>query len=50
MMRGKKRHAALLDTEGEEKFAGLQRFLACVKTLTAEKRLLRNVYIARKPD
>jgi ubiquinone/menaquinone biosynthesis C-methylase UbiE len=34
--------------EGVANFEGLQRFLACVHTLTSEKRLLRCVYLARK--
>ena len=29
-------------------FDGLQKFLACVQTLTGERRLLRLVYLARK--
>ena len=43
-----KRKAALVASEGEENFAGVQRFLDCVQTLTAEKRLLRFLYIAIK--
>jgi ubiquinone/menaquinone biosynthesis C-methylase UbiE len=38
----------LLDVEGEQKYSGLQRFLACVQTLTQERRLLRLLYQARK--
>jgi ubiquinone/menaquinone biosynthesis C-methylase UbiE len=34
--------------EGVANFEGLQRFLACVHTLTSEKRLLRCVYLARR--
>ncbi|THF84385.1 methyltransferase domain-containing protein [Deinococcus sp. KSM4-11] len=41
---------ALLATEGEAQFAGLQAFLWCVHTLTAERRLSRYMYLARKPD
>lgn len=40
--------AALLKIEGEANFEGLQRFLACVHTLTAEKRLARFVYVAER--
>ena len=43
-----KRKAALVASEGEANFAGVQRFLECVHTLTAEKRLLRFLYIAVK--
>ena len=42
------RKAALVASEGEANFAGVQRFLECVHTLTAEKRLLRFLYIAIK--
>jgi hypothetical protein len=35
--------------EGEETFAGLQRFLLTVHRLTCEKRMSRYVYIGRKP-
>lgn len=38
----------LIQLEGEETFAGLQRFLSTVHKLTAEKRLSRFVYMARK--
>ena len=34
--------------EGETNFDGLQKFLACVQTLTGERRLLRMLYVARK--
>jgi ubiquinone/menaquinone biosynthesis C-methylase UbiE len=40
------RKSALLKIEGETNFEGLQRFLACVHTLTAEKRLARILYVA----
>ena len=40
------RKSALLKIEGETNFDGLQRFLACVHTLTAEKRLARMLYVA----
>jgi len=43
-----KRKTTLVATEGEANFAGVQRFLECVHTLTAEKRLLRFLYIAIK--
>jgi ubiquinone/menaquinone biosynthesis C-methylase UbiE len=39
----------LILAEGKENFEGLQRFLSCVHTLMDEKRLLRNLYIARRP-
>ena len=42
------RKAALVASEGEANFAGLQRFLECVHTLTVERRLLRYLYIATK--
>ncbi len=38
----------LLGLEGEKNFAGLQKFLSVVHTLTSERRLLRMVYLARK--
>ena len=38
----------LVSVEGEANFEGLQRFLACVNTLTAEHRLARVVYVAAK--
>ena len=43
-----KKKAALVAIEGEENFAGVQRFLTYVHTLTAEKRLLRFPYTAMK--
>jgi ubiquinone/menaquinone biosynthesis C-methylase UbiE len=43
-----RRKDALLKIEGEENFEGLQRFLACVHTLTNENRLTRFVYVAAK--
>ena len=43
-----KRRAELIGTEGQDNFEGLQRFLACVRTVTSEKRLLRFVYLARR--
>jgi SAM-dependent methyltransferase len=35
--------------EGEANFEGLQRFLACVRTVSAEHRLSRFCYVAEKP-
>jgi SAM-dependent methyltransferase len=43
------RAAELIRLEGDETFAGLQRFLATVHTLTSEGRMSRYVYIGRKP-
>lgn len=43
-----KRRRALVSIEGKTNFAGLQRFLMCVHTLTSEDRLLRFVYLAEK--
>ncbi len=43
-----KRKPALERIEGETNFAGVQRFLLCVHTLTREERLLRYLYLARK--
>jgi SAM-dependent methyltransferase len=46
---GRQRRAAeLTQLEGEVTFAGLQRFLATVHNLCAERRLSRHVYLARK--
>ena len=39
----------LVSREGAANFEGLQRFLACVHTLSAERRLSRFGYIAEKP-
>jgi hypothetical protein len=39
---------ALIQLEGEETFAGLQRFLATVHRLTSEGRMSRYVYVGRK--
>lgn len=36
-------------SEDPIRFEGLQRFLACVHTLTFERRLLRHLYLAEKP-
>jgi SAM-dependent methyltransferase len=38
----------LVASEGEATWAGLQRFLSCVQTLTEERRLLRLLYQAQK--
>jgi cyclopropane fatty-acyl-phospholipid synthase-like methyltransferase len=42
--------AELIRLEGDETFAGLQRFLATVHRLTSERRLSRFAYIGRKPS
>lgn len=39
----------LVAREGEANFEGLQRFLRCVHTLSAERRLSRYAYLAEKP-
>jgi diketogulonate reductase-like aldo/keto reductase len=44
-----KRQTALVAAEGETNFAGVQKFLLCVHTLTNERRLLRYLYSATKP-
>jgi SAM-dependent methyltransferase len=43
------RAEALTTIEGPANFAGLQQFLSTVQTLTAERRLLRLLYLAQKP-
>ena len=43
-----KHRDAMITIEGEENFQGLQEFLACVHTLTTERRLSRFAYHARK--
>src|ERR1041384_6272395 len=45
-----KRKEALTGIEGSSGFEGLQKFLACVHTLTSERRLLRFVYVAQKAE
>ena len=40
---------ALIQIEGEERFFGLQKFFAMVRTLTGERRLSRIAYKMRKP-
>jgi hypothetical protein len=44
-----KSRTELIALEGEGNFEGLQRFLSCVETLTAERRLLRSLYLMAKP-
>jgi SAM-dependent methyltransferase len=44
-----RRREPLLALEGQDRFDGLQRFLNCVHQLTAERRLLRHLYLAEKP-
>ena len=44
-----KRKAALIETEGEANFQGVQEFLSMVHQLNSERRLLRFVYVAQKP-
>jgi SAM-dependent methyltransferase len=39
----------LVAREGQANFEGVQRFLACVHTLSVERRLSRYCYLARKP-
>lgn len=41
--------AELLRIEGESKYAGLQKFLGCVRQLTGEQRLSRFLYAASRP-
>ena len=40
--------AALIQREGIENFEGLQRFLSCVHRLSADRRLSRFCYLARR--
>jgi len=48
-MRARARHRdALVAREGQANFEGLQRFLACVETLSVERRLSRFAYLADK--
>ncbi|HVG27687.1 MAG TPA: class I SAM-dependent methyltransferase [Acidobacteriaceae bacterium] len=44
-----RRRDPLTALEGPVRYAGLQRFLACVHELTSERRLLRILYVAQKP-
>ena len=46
----KKRRQLLLDQEGEVDYARQQSLLACAAKLADEKRLLRYVYLAQKPQ
>lgn len=41
--------AALVEMEGEQRFAGLQRFFATVRDLTSARRLSRILYLTGKP-
>jgi hypothetical protein len=43
-----RRRKELVALEGTSNFEGLQAFLSCVHTLTAERRLLRFLYLAEK--
>lgn len=43
-----KRKSALVQLEGTTNFEGLPAFLPCVHRLAAERRLLRNLYLADK--
>jgi ubiquinone/menaquinone biosynthesis C-methylase UbiE len=43
-----RRRPALAKIEGDANFESLQRFLACVHTLTAENRLARHLYVAAR--
>jgi SAM-dependent methyltransferase len=43
-----KRKNELVAVEGNQNFEGLQNFLSCVHSLTAERRLLRYLYLADK--
>lgn len=44
------RKDALIVIEGIATFDGLQQFLSCVDTLSSQRRLLRYLYTAQKPD
>ena len=43
-----KRRAALIEREGPDNFAGLQRFLDCVRRLSEERRVSRYAYLAER--
>jgi hypothetical protein len=45
----KRRQKDLVRIEGQANFDGLQRFLWCVHTVSAERRVSRFMYLARKP-
>jgi SAM-dependent methyltransferase len=44
-----RRKADLVAIEGETNFLGLQAFLLCVHSLNSERRLVRFLYVAKKP-
>jgi ubiquinone/menaquinone biosynthesis C-methylase UbiE len=44
-----RRREQVATLEGADRYEDLQRFLACVHTLTFERRLLRHLYLAEKP-
>jgi SAM-dependent methyltransferase len=44
-----RRRRDIVASEGEKNFEGLQRFLGCVHRLTAERRLLRSLYLGERP-
>lgn len=44
------RRDELTSMESDANYVGLQRFLACVHKLTSERRLLRYLYLAEKPN
>jgi hypothetical protein len=43
-----KRREALVEREGPDNFAGLQRFLDCVRRLSEERRVSRYAYLAER--
>ena len=45
----KKHEEDLLRIEGNERYAGLQRFFAAVRDLTARRKLARTAYVVEKP-
>jgi SAM-dependent methyltransferase len=44
-----RRREQLIALEGVDGYDGVQRFLACVRLLTSERRLLRYLYLAERP-
>lgn len=44
-----RRREPLIALEGMDGYDGVQRFLACVRLLTSERRLLRYLYLAERP-
>jgi len=44
-----KRRREIVASEGEKNFEGLQKFLGCVHQLTAQRRLLRRLYLGERP-